>query len=335
MSCHRKTMIELSQPSPNMINWVVGSSGLLGSSVIKYLPKSQANWSPTQRLEWMSNTSTDAQNIYEKSVEIAVNEFAAELDGRPWTIFWCAGVGTVSTNKEYLDLEVKAIRFFVNSLLAKPQIASSLGKIFFASSAGGVYAGSSNPPFDENTSPVAISDYGYQKLEIEEFLRGIAQKHEIKVVIGRIANLYGQGQDRKKKQGLVSAIVRSNIANEVVRLYVPLQTIRNYIYVDDAAKQIIFAVRNTESKTTVVVICSLNNSSVSSLLSTVQSIFNRKTLVALSVLPESRLQPVDLRLTSIKMNNLQMKSGTPLIVGINNLKIEMLRNLQKSSELIH
>jgi hypothetical protein len=53
------------------------------------------------------------------------------------------------------------------------------------------------------------------------------------------------------------------------------------------------------------------------------------------VLPESRLQPVDLRLTSTKMNNLQMKSGTPLVVGINNLKIEMLKNLQKSAELIH
>ena len=318
-----------------MINLVIGSSGLLGSAVVKNLTTSQSNWSPSRRIEWMSDTSGEAHDAYESSIENALNEFVSVSAGCPWTIFWCAGIGTVNTKKEHLDLEVQALHFFIKSLLSKPHLDVQSGTIFFASSAGGVYAGSLHPPFDENTIPAPIGDYGYQKLAIEEFLIDVSKKFEIKVVIGRIANLYGQGQDRKKKQGLVSAIVRSNIANEVVRLYVPLHTIRNYVYVDDAAEQIIYAVRNAESKTTVVVICSLNNSSVSSLLSAVQSIFNRKTLVALSVLPESKLQPLDLSLSSVKMKSSGNKSGTPLLVGINNLKMEILKNLQKSSDLIH
>ena len=61
------------------------------------------------------------------------------------------------------------------------------------------------------------------------------------MVIGRIANLYGPGQDPTKAQGLVSQLCRAHLERRPTSIYVSLDTARDYLFVDDAARLVLGA----------------------------------------------------------------------------------------------
>ena len=50
---------------------------------------------------------------------------------------------------------------------------------------------------------------------------------------------YGSGQNVQKQQGLVSAACLSLLKKRPLEIFVPLDTIRNYLYVEDAARVIV------------------------------------------------------------------------------------------------
>ena len=117
------------------------------------------------------------------------------------------------------------------------------GTLFFASSAGGVYAASqAAPPFDE-TSPVgALAPYGGEKLAQEALVRELAEAAGVDMLIGRLSNLYGPGQKLSKPQGLIAHVGRAALRREPVSIYVPLDTIRDYLFAADAGRMVIDAV---------------------------------------------------------------------------------------------
>ena len=55
-------------------------------------------------------------------------------------------------------------------------------------------------------------------------------------MIGRFSNLYGPGQNLGKLQGLISRLALSAVTRQPINIFVPLDTIRDYVYVDDAAQ---------------------------------------------------------------------------------------------------
>src|SRR5699024_9202621 len=61
----------------------------------------------------------------------------------------------------------------------------------------------------------------------------------VPVAIGRLANLYGPGQNLEKPQGLISQLSLSHHTAVPVNVYVSLDTLRDYLYVDDAAALVV------------------------------------------------------------------------------------------------
>ena len=55
------------------------------------------------------------------------------------------------------------------------------------------------------------------------------------MLIGRIANLYGPGQNMAKAQGLISQICRAHLSGQPLSIYVSLDTLRDYLFAPDAA----------------------------------------------------------------------------------------------------
>ena len=307
--------------------WVIGSQGLLGSSVCVELLKNNSVWRPSQRIIWTSTNDVDSIALMEKSIDACVLEFSKMRTEQSWNIYWCAGVGVVKSSKELLEIEVRAIRFLLTSLTKYGLTSCKNSKIFFASSAGGVYAGSINPPFNEMSIPVPISNYGKQKIEIEELLADFGEKYGVEIILGRIANLYGPKQNRLKQQGLLTTLVQHAISNTAARLYVPLSTIRNYIYADDAAFQIVSYVRNSENTKRTVVICSENNWSLSNILRMTQDVTKKRMLYFQSTTEVTALQPIDLRLATEQAFPSQRYLETPRAVGINNIRLHLLQSL--------
>jgi UDP-glucose 4-epimerase len=57
--------------------------------------------------------------------------------------------------------------------------------------------------------------------------------------VARIANLYGPGQRPDKPQGLISQMSRCLIHHRPLHVYVPLDTVRDFVFVEDAARALV------------------------------------------------------------------------------------------------
>jgi len=314
-----------------MINWVIGSGGLLGSAINNRLFEESQTWQPTSKIKWASEQNQESFEGMQSSIKAAVTEFAQQIGESDWTIYWCAGIGIVSSSEGQLNIEVHAVGELLRLVKQSNIGEKGRGTLFFASSAGGVYAGSINPPFNEFTPPNPLSAYGKQKIAIEKLCIQFGIENSIKIVIGRIANLYGPQQNRQKKQGLITTLIQNALLKRVTEIYVPLNTIRNYIFVKDAANRIISAVLGSKNPSEIRVICSQNNTSLSDLLNLTNKIVGRKMNVATSLKMESQLQPIDLRLKSvISMNGIQ-DSDTLLIVGMNYIKLQLMAEIRQGA----
>ncbi len=200
------------------------------------------------------------------------------------------------------------------------------GVFFLASSAGGVYGGSPDrPPFDENSAVGAISPYGLQKLAQEAAARAFAVRSQTPLLIGRISNLYGPGQNLSKPQGLITHIGRSALRREPITIFVSLDTIRDYLLASDAGELILRAVRQLESETAgesaplfLKIIAAQRESSIATVLAIWRAILKRNPRYVQRSTPASALQPPQLVFRSTRWSHLD-DQPTPLSIGIHSV----------------
>ncbi len=196
------------------------------------------------------------------------------------------------------------------------------------SSAGGVYAGSEHPPFDIDTPVAPLSPYGELKVAQEglalEILSGTCP-----VAIGRISNLYGPGQNLSKLQGLISRLALSAVTQQPINIFVPLDTIRDYIYVDDAARAILEAVQDavTEDRNVRLVIASGQPTTVGQVIRTMNLVAKRRVPVALGSHPSAHAQSLDLRLAP----TVPLEATMPLPAGMKTVFLDILNRVQANS----
>ena len=280
--------------------WVLGSSGLLGTAVTRTLAD-QHRSVHTSRIPWQ-----DA----EAAVSRLLEESGRVPDGAD--VFWCAGAGVVGTSPEALDAELSVLQGFLEGW--HPRDAA----FFFASSAGAVYAGSAGPPFTEETTPVPLAPYGHAKLRAEQLTREFSERTGVPVLAGRISNLYGPGQDISKPQGLVSQLCRAQLTRQPLSVYVSLDTMRDYLYVDDAAQMSVAAldaVVGTKGLH-VKILASERSTTIASILGDLHRLSRRRPPVVLGTSGNARFQVRDLRLRSVAWPPTTEFVRTPLAAGM-------------------
>ena len=224
--------------------------------------------------------------------------------------------------------ELAALRGFLTGLRAHRP--SGPGAVFLTSSAGGVYSGSHDPPFTAGTPVAPLSPYGDLKVAQEalarDFLADLAP-----LVVGRFSNLYGPGQNLGKLQGLISRLALSAVTQQPINIFVPLDTIRDYIYVDDAALATTEAVQqalvNQSDETQVRVIASGQPATVGQLLRTMNQVTKRRVPVALGTHPSAYAQSLDLRLAP----TVPLSTVTPLPAGMKAVFLDILERVQQQS----
>ena len=276
--------------------WTVGAGGLLGQSVVATLgPKTFAS----QKYSWLDLPQLSGQFSHDAQ---RFSTSIGQQDSIPsWAILWVAGRGIVGASRGDLEQETHALRALIQSVQANRP--AGRGTVFFASSAGAVYAGSAHPPFTESSDPVATSDYGHVKLEQEGVIATAVSDGIFDVgVIGRIANVYGAGQNLIKPQGLVTHLCLAAAKRTSVNLFVPLDTRRHYIDARDAASQILAscdAVQCEPDGTCRVKIISAGTSvTVGEVVATVRRVARRPVRVATGIDGRAVFQASDLRLSS-------------------------------------
>ena len=281
--------------------WVVGASGLLGASVVRALGGKA--WRPERPIGWGDD------GRLERDFREAIAAFATRTlsDGAgAWAICYCAGAGVVGTSAAALMAETNALRLFLEVLSAEFRLMALPGTMVLASSAGGVYGGSLECPITEATDPEPISDYGRAKLEQERMLCSWASRRSppVGILVARFANLYGAGQRLDKQQGLISHLSRCLIFNTPVHIYVSLDTIRDYLFAEDAGRQLVAGLRRLacesrgEPLQVTKIYASEREVSIAGLLGIFRHISRRRLRVICGLHPGSALQPRRLQFRS-------------------------------------
>ncbi len=309
--------------APAPITWVVGAGGLVGRHVCGTLRR-HGHEVVTTTVPWEDPAGSVAALVE------AADRFARLRAGRPWTLAWCAGAGVVATPAEELRRELLTFQAAVDAVTGTVAAAED-AVVFLASSAGGVYAGSAGPPFTEATEPRPLVAYGRTKLAMERYAASAAARSGVRLLVGRIANVYGPGQRLDKPQGLVSQICLAHARSAPLPVRVSLDTIRDYLYVDDLAEMVLAAIGRTRDETapgaTVVkVLASGRPVTVGYLIGEARRVLHRP-LRTITVGGGGPGQVLDLRLRSRIWPEVDALASTTLAAGLSRTAADVLVRL--------
>jgi UDP-glucose 4-epimerase len=297
--------------------WIVGRSGLLGHSLSMALGSR-----PTfenRPIAWSDPGACD-------DIASETRRFLDDSDG-PWTIVWCAGAGIIGTARSDLDHETAILARLLEVVADRGP-----GTFFLTSSAGGVYGGSRDIPITETSQPAPLSEYGANKLTQESLVQAWAQDTGGRAVIGRVANLYGPGQRLSKPQGLISQICLATLTRRPVPVYVSLDTLRDYIYVDDCSQAITSCLRHGEGlapgDTVTKILASESSLSIGGVLAQAKRVLGRMPSVVMVPSATAGQQGSALAFRSTVWPDVAAVPMTPLPVGIHRTAEYLRRQLQ-------
>ena len=111
-------------------------------------------------------------------------------------------------------------------------------RMIFFSSGGTVYGNQEVQPITEDAVPVPINHYGNLKLCIENTIRTFNFQMKKNMLIARISNPYGPGQDYHKGVGFIDAAIKHTIAGETIEIWGDGNVVRDYIYIDDLCRML-------------------------------------------------------------------------------------------------
>jgi UDP-glucose 4-epimerase len=223
---------------------VIGGGGLLGSHLIVELQSQGISvLRPTLSFSW------EDTEMLSKQFRLVIEEFTKTVNlSEEWFIYWSAGIASMHSSEQDLSKETYQFNDFIQATL-KSSLDLSKGALIFSSSAGAVYAGSKERLISEDSSVAPINPYGLEKLKQEKLLEAILSAHpEFTILITRISTLYGVRNRQSSSQGLLAHISRKVVLNQPIHIYVPLETMRDYIHAQDAALCIIKTVRDIQNK---------------------------------------------------------------------------------------
>lgn len=232
------------------IAWVLGAGGLLGSALCRELRRQGSKlFIPGESFCWSTGSELAPQ------MKQAVQAFASRVGADDqWEIYWAAGIGTMSSLTASLAPETAALSLLLRLLESHQSLTTAPGAIALASSAGAIYAGSTDDIITEDSKPEPTTAYAQEKLKQEELVGSFAvAKIRTAALIARISTLYGPGQATGKQQGLLAHIARRILRNQPVQIYVPFDTIRDYIAADDAAVAMVATLRATNLRPRVLI----------------------------------------------------------------------------------
>lgn len=109
-------------------------------------------------------------------------------------------------------------------------------KIVYFSSGGTAYGTPQTSPIPEDHPLNPICSYGVVKVAIENYLHMFNRLHDLKHIILRLSNPYGERQGHYGVQGVIGTFMGKLVKNEPIEIWGDGEVIRDYVYVGDIAK---------------------------------------------------------------------------------------------------
>ncbi|MFT7774330.1 NAD-dependent epimerase/dehydratase family protein [Roseateles sp.] len=295
------------------LDWVIGGGGLLGAALVRSLQaRGGERFLPSERFSWTEPERLAGQ------IRAAVAEFEQRaLHADAWNLYWAAGVGAMGSTAAELANETLAWGELLKVVSDSGLSAARPGRIALASSAGAIYAGLRADVIDENCDIAPTTPYAEAKLAQEGLLTDFCGRGlPVAALTARISTLYGTGQARGKRQGLISHMARSIVRNRPIQIFVPFDTVRDYITAEDAAELIIDSLQSlAPGADRMRIIAAERPTSIAEIVATFRRVARRPVLIATSA---SQLSSLYLRRVQFRSTwgTARPASSTSLAVGV-------------------
>jgi UDP-glucose 4-epimerase len=107
-------------------------------------------------------------------------------------------------------------------------------KLLFASSGGTVYGAPGEIPIPETHALCPLGVYGASKVSAEGYIMAYRRQWGIDARIIRLSNPYGPGQNPSGKLGAATVFAARALADQPIEVWGDGDTVRDYLYIDDA-----------------------------------------------------------------------------------------------------
>ncbi|MBE5946156.1 MAG: NAD-dependent epimerase/dehydratase family protein [Lachnospiraceae bacterium] len=141
-------------------------------------------------------------------------------------------------------------RDFVQTVKLCGWLKNTNTKMIFLSSGGTVYGNQEIQPIKETAVPVPINHYGNVKLCIENTIRTFNFQNSTNILVARISNPYGPGQDYHKGVGFIDAALKCTLEHKPIEIWGDGENVRDYIYIDDVCEMLITLAEYNGDETT-------------------------------------------------------------------------------------
>ncbi len=135
-----------------------------------------------------------------------------------------------NSNERYMQGYTKD---FVQSVKLCEYVQKENKKLIFLSSGGTVYGKHEVMPVNEEAFCNPINHYGTVKRCIEVAMSAFRAQNHARMIVARISNPYGPGQDYRKGVGIIDAAIKNAIHKKTLPVWGDGEVVRDYIYIDD------------------------------------------------------------------------------------------------------
>lgn len=208
---------------------VLGGTGFIGSALLSGLPDTVISISRTKKPK-LEAKYPHVKFLY-KSIKHLTHEDIVYAD----TIFYCA---STTDNFGILENPHKDIDINLNQLvsfLEKIKSSAQKPKIIYLSTffVYGNYYDAYQKRVNEETPTDPLSLYSATKLCAESILKLYGRMYDIPIVICRLSNIYGVGDQALHKKGVLNYFIKLAKKNKDLTLYDNGNFVRDYVYIDD------------------------------------------------------------------------------------------------------
>ncbi len=231
---------------------VLGGAGFIGSHVVDAL------LGAGHRVRVFERPGCDLENLTTvlDQIEFSYGDFtnleehagvlAQALEGVNIVIHLVSTVLPASSNLNPLyDIETN-LKSTIS--LLEWAVKKGVKKVVFASSGGQVYGSAPVLPINEESPTDPLSSYGIIKLATEKYLKLFHHLHGLDYTVLRIANPYGERQKIGGAQGAVAVFLGRLKRGEAIEIWGDGSVARDYLYVADLTKAILFACEKSSSQ---------------------------------------------------------------------------------------
>lgn len=241
---------------------VTGSTGLVGSNLIKRLEKKHEVLGVARR--------TGIDLLDKEGTYNLITSF------KPDVVYHLAAQAAESRGqKSPIDMTERNINIFLHVLV--PSIAVKVKRFIYTSSVS-VY-GDAETPYTEDQIPQPKDIYGINKYAAEQMLKLLGKQYNIPYTIFRPHNMYGPHQDmRNPYKNVVALFMRSMMEEKEVTIFGEGKMRRAFSYIDDVIDVMVDAL-DKKYENQILNVGSSVEYSIEQLLEMIESIAGKKMKV--------------------------------------------------------